>query len=174
MSGRGARPLRVATDYRAYWTSTSLRPRTFIVNSGFSRVTTRDEAVTAVDENLADLVAVGRPAIANPDLVIRWQKNADENELDQASPRAATRPDTPTTRSSRTEFRMPEPRATRSREARSRLCDAAANPRKTSARNRSAPFAIIGPGPQKVLSGACAAHLNSRPRAKLGQQPGTL
>ncbi|MDU0326320.1 alkene reductase [Microbacterium sp. KSW2-21] len=58
---------------------------TFIVNSGFSRMTTRDEAVTAVDENIADLVAVGRPAIANPDLVTRWQKNADENEVDQAS-----------------------------------------------------------------------------------------
>lgn len=58
---------------------------TFIVNSGFSRMTTRDEAVTAVDENIADLVAVGRPAIANPDLVTRWQQGADENEVDQAS-----------------------------------------------------------------------------------------
>ncbi len=58
---------------------------TFIVNSGFSRMTTRDEAVTAVDENIADLVAVGRPAIANPDLVTRWQKGADENEVNQAT-----------------------------------------------------------------------------------------
>ncbi len=58
---------------------------TFIVNSGFSRMTTRDEAVTAVDDNIADLVAVGRPAIANPDLVARWQQGADENEVDQAS-----------------------------------------------------------------------------------------
>lgn len=30
-------------------------------------------------------VAVGRPAIANPDLVTRWEKRADENEVDQAS-----------------------------------------------------------------------------------------
>ncbi len=58
---------------------------TFIVNSGFSRMTTRDEAVTAVDENIADLVAVGRPAIANPDLVTRWQKGADENQVNQAT-----------------------------------------------------------------------------------------
>ena len=50
---------------------------TFIVNSGFSKMTTREEAVTAVDEGIADLVAVGRPAIANPDLVTRWEQNAD-------------------------------------------------------------------------------------------------
>ncbi len=48
-------------------------------------MTTRDEAVTAVDEGIADLIAVGRPAIANPDLVTRWEKGADENEVDQAS-----------------------------------------------------------------------------------------
>lgn len=48
-------------------------------------MTTRDEAVTAVDENIADLVAVGRPAIANPGPVTRWQKGADKNEVDQAS-----------------------------------------------------------------------------------------
>lgn len=56
---------------------------TFIVNSGFSTVTTRDEAVSAVDEGVADLVAVGRPAIANPDLVARWEQGADENAVDQ-------------------------------------------------------------------------------------------
>ncbi|SDO32571.1 2,4-dienoyl-CoA reductase [Microbacterium sp. ru370.1] len=58
---------------------------TFIVNSGFSKLTTRDEAVTAVDEGIADLVAVGRPAIANPDLVTRWEQGADENEVNQAT-----------------------------------------------------------------------------------------
>ncbi len=42
---------------------------TFIINSGFSSVTTRDEAVSVVEDDIADLVAVGRPAIANPDLV---------------------------------------------------------------------------------------------------------
>lgn len=58
---------------------------TFIVNSGFSSVTTRDEAVSVVEDDIADLVAVGRPAIANPDLVTRWEQNASENEVDQAS-----------------------------------------------------------------------------------------
>ncbi|MEX0153470.1 alkene reductase [Microbacterium sp. LMI1-1-1.1] len=58
---------------------------TFIVNSGFSNVTTREEAVSAVDGDIADLVAVGRPAIANPDLVARWQNGADENQVDQAT-----------------------------------------------------------------------------------------
>jgi 2,4-dienoyl-CoA reductase-like NADH-dependent reductase (Old Yellow Enzyme family) len=58
---------------------------TFIVNTGFSSVTTRDEAVSAVDEGIADLVAVGRPAIANPDLVTRWEQGADENEVEQAT-----------------------------------------------------------------------------------------
>ncbi|KEP75503.1 hypothetical protein HR12_30920 [Microbacterium sp. SUBG005] len=58
---------------------------TFIVNSGFSRMTTRDEAVTAVQYGVADLVAVGRPAIANPDLVTRWDRGVDEDEIDQAS-----------------------------------------------------------------------------------------
>lgn len=46
---------------------------TFIVNSGFSSVTTRDEAVSAVNDGTADLVAVGRPAISNSDLFTRWE-----------------------------------------------------------------------------------------------------
>lgn len=58
---------------------------TFIVNSGFSIVTTRDEAVQAIDDDIADLIAVGRPAIANPDLVARWERGADENEVHQPS-----------------------------------------------------------------------------------------
>ncbi|MFF0911785.1 alkene reductase [Microbacterium enclense] len=58
---------------------------TFIVNSGFTNVTTREEAVSAVDGDIADLVAVGRPAIANPDLVTRWEQAASENPVDQAT-----------------------------------------------------------------------------------------
>ncbi len=58
---------------------------TLIINSGFSSVTTRDEAVSVVEDDIADLVAVGRPAIANPDLVTRWEQGADENDVDQAS-----------------------------------------------------------------------------------------
>ncbi|AMM20277.1 1,2-oxophytodienoate reductase [Frondihabitans sp. PAMC 28766] len=57
----------------------------FIVNSGFSRMTTRDEAIELIDGDFADAVAVGRAIIANPDLVERWEADAPENELDPAS-----------------------------------------------------------------------------------------
>ncbi|WP_314649682.1 alkene reductase [uncultured Microbacterium sp.] len=50
-----------------------------IVNSGFSAETTREEAEELVEEGWADAVAVGRPVIANPDLVERWQNRADLN-----------------------------------------------------------------------------------------------
>jgi 2,4-dienoyl-CoA reductase-like NADH-dependent reductase (Old Yellow Enzyme family) len=56
-----------------------------IVNSGFGRVTTREEALALVEDAHADAVAVGRLAIANPDLVERWQEQHPENE-----PNAAT------------------------------------------------------------------------------------
>ncbi len=52
----------------------------FIVNSGFSSVTTRDEAITLVEEAHAEAVAVGRLAIANPDLVERWEGAHPVNE----------------------------------------------------------------------------------------------
>lgn len=75
MCGRGARPLRVAAAYRPYQRPAPGPARfsravdgTFV---SFSRVTTCDEARTVVDGNIADLVAAGRPAIANPDLVTR-------------------------------------------------------------------------------------------------------
>ncbi|WP_299038267.1 alkene reductase [uncultured Pseudokineococcus sp.] len=51
-----------------------------MANSGFSTATTRDEAGHLVASGLADAVAVGRPLIANPDLVERWQAGAPENE----------------------------------------------------------------------------------------------
>lgn len=53
-----------------------------MMNTGFSTMTTREEAHHLVDEGLADVVAVGRPAIANPDLVERWAGNREENEPD--------------------------------------------------------------------------------------------
>jgi N-ethylmaleimide reductase len=52
----------------------------FIVNSGFSSLTTRDEAVVLVDTDQADAVAVGRAAIANPDLAYRWEQDTELNE----------------------------------------------------------------------------------------------
>jgi N-ethylmaleimide reductase len=51
-----------------------------VANSGFGRVTTRAEAVALVEQAHADAVAVGRLAIANPDLVERWQGEHPEND----------------------------------------------------------------------------------------------
>ncbi|MGO4691148.1 alkene reductase [Glaciibacter sp. 2TAF33] len=51
-----------------------------IVNSGFSTVTTREEAIELVEGAHADAVAIGRPAIANPDLIERWETEEQENE----------------------------------------------------------------------------------------------
>ena len=56
-----------------------------IVNSGFSSVTTREEAMALVESSVADAVAVGRLAIANPDLVERWQGRLAENPPNPAT-----------------------------------------------------------------------------------------
>ncbi|HEY8282719.1 MAG TPA: alkene reductase [Leifsonia sp.] len=57
----------------------------FIVNSGFGSVTSRDEAITLVEDAHADAVAVGRLAIANPDLVERWKGEHPENQPNPAT-----------------------------------------------------------------------------------------
>ncbi|WP_269429881.1 alkene reductase [Microbacterium oxydans] len=51
-----------------------------IVNSGFATPTSREEAEALVADGWADAVAAGRPVIANPDLVERWQSGAELNE----------------------------------------------------------------------------------------------
>jgi 2,4-dienoyl-CoA reductase-like NADH-dependent reductase (Old Yellow Enzyme family) len=56
-----------------------------IANSGFGTVTTREEAIALVENSDADAVAIGRLAIANPDLVERWHGKHPVNE-----PNAAT------------------------------------------------------------------------------------
>ncbi|WP_369140320.1 alkene reductase [Modestobacter versicolor] len=56
-----------------------------IANSGFGTVTTREEAVRLIEAAHADAVAVGRLAIANPDLVERWAGEHPENEPDAAT-----------------------------------------------------------------------------------------
>ena len=56
-----------------------------IANSGFGSPTTRDEAVALVEAAHADAVAVGRLALANPDLVERWQGRHPENEPNPAT-----------------------------------------------------------------------------------------
>ena len=58
---------------------------TFLVNTGFGVVTTRDEAIALVADGHADAVVVGRPAIANPDLVRRWREGLPVNEPNPAT-----------------------------------------------------------------------------------------
>jgi N-ethylmaleimide reductase len=53
-----------------------------LVNSGFRTVTTREEALELMAEGITDAVVVGRPIIANPDLVRRWKEGRELNELD--------------------------------------------------------------------------------------------
>ena len=58
---------------------------TFLVNTGFSEITTRDEAFAIIENGLADAVVVGRPAIANPDLARRWRESLPLNEPDAST-----------------------------------------------------------------------------------------
>ncbi|WP_342359419.1 alkene reductase [Terrarubrum flagellatum] len=53
----------------------------YIANNSY----TRDLALDAVESNAADLIAFGRPFIANPDLVERLRVGAPLNELDKAT-----------------------------------------------------------------------------------------
>jgi len=56
-----------------------------MLNTGFAVVTTREEAAGLMEQGLCDAVAVGRPAIANPDLALRWQKGLPLNEPDPST-----------------------------------------------------------------------------------------
>lgn len=56
-----------------------------IGNDGFGSVTTLQSAQAILAEGLADLVAVGRPVLANPDLVERWRTGAALNEPNRAT-----------------------------------------------------------------------------------------
>jgi 2,4-dienoyl-CoA reductase-like NADH-dependent reductase (Old Yellow Enzyme family) len=56
-----------------------------MVNTGFAAVTTREEATSYVADGVADVVAVGRAVMANPDLLTRWQGGHPENELDPST-----------------------------------------------------------------------------------------
>lgn len=51
-----------------------------IANTGFGSLTSREEALRLVEDAHAEAVAVGRPVIANPDLVERWAGGHPENE----------------------------------------------------------------------------------------------
>ena len=51
-----------------------------IVNSGFGTVTSLEDLADILDRDLADVVAVGREFLANPDLDVRWRTGAPLNE----------------------------------------------------------------------------------------------
>jgi len=53
-----------------------------MINSGFGEVTTLKDVEAVLEEDLGDLVAVGRPYLANPDLAERWRTGAELNEPD--------------------------------------------------------------------------------------------
>jgi N-ethylmaleimide reductase len=61
---------------RAVW------PGTFVLNTGFEVESDPVELERLVADGVADAVTVGRPFIANPDLVERWTRGAELNELD--------------------------------------------------------------------------------------------
>jgi len=56
-----------------------------IANTGFMSVTDLEEVEEIVHGDLADLVAVGRQFIANPDLATRWKTGAELNEPNGAT-----------------------------------------------------------------------------------------
>ena len=56
-----------------------------LLNSGFGILTTREEAIQFMEDELGDGVVVGRPVIANPDLVRRWEKDLPLNTPDPST-----------------------------------------------------------------------------------------
>ncbi|MDK1358948.1 alkene reductase [Arthrobacter sp. zg-Y1219] len=56
-----------------------------LLNSGFGVITTREEALSIMEDNLGDGVVVGRPVIANPDLVRRWEEDLPLNTPDPST-----------------------------------------------------------------------------------------
>jgi N-ethylmaleimide reductase len=68
-------PDRLKRELRAAW------PRTFILAGGFDRA----RADAALSEGRGDLIAFGRPFLANPDLVARLERGLALNEPDFAT-----------------------------------------------------------------------------------------
>lgn len=56
-----------------------------VLNTGFGEQTTRQQAIQLIESGAADAVAVGRAAIANPDLVYRWSQDLEENTANPAT-----------------------------------------------------------------------------------------
>jgi N-ethylmaleimide reductase len=72
-------PAAVTEQIRQAW------PATLIVNAAFSLPTTRENLTRLLEDGRADLVAVGRAFIANPDLVRRLRLDAPLNPADETS-----------------------------------------------------------------------------------------
>lgn len=51
-----------------------------LLNSGFATHTTREDAISYVADGHADAALVGRAFIANPDLLVRWERDLPQNE----------------------------------------------------------------------------------------------
>lgn len=64
---------------RAAW------PGVYVLNTNFEEYSTREDMSALIADGVADAVTVGRPWIANPDLVRRWREGAVETEPDQSS-----------------------------------------------------------------------------------------
>ncbi len=62
---------------RAVW------PGILVLNTGFGVESDRDELARLIADGVADVVAVGRPFISNPDLVQRWTEGAELTEPNQ-------------------------------------------------------------------------------------------
>lgn len=56
-----------------------------MVNSGFAQIATKQEPEAIFDSGQDDLVAIGRPFLASPDLTERWRIDALLNEPDQTT-----------------------------------------------------------------------------------------
>ena len=56
-----------------------------LLNTGFGLDSDRDEMERLIADGTADAVTVGRPYIANPDLVERWTRGAELTENDQST-----------------------------------------------------------------------------------------
>ncbi len=56
-----------------------------VLNNGFALASDREAMVRLVESGVADAVAVGRPFLANPDLIDRWTSGAELNEPDQTT-----------------------------------------------------------------------------------------
>ncbi|MDQ6715943.1 MAG: alkene reductase [Actinomycetota bacterium] len=54
-----------------------------VLNNGFADITSLDAVEQLIADGLADVVAVGRPFLANPDLPRRWREGTDLNEPHQ-------------------------------------------------------------------------------------------